>query len=267
MVERKLTRQELKEILYRRRYAVPNAVTVGNMFCGFLAIMYASSGRLEKAVFAILIAILLDGLDGRVARRLNATSKFGVEFDSFSDVVSFGLAPAVMMYHWAFQRVADEVGVAFTFLYALCAASRLARFNISVENLKSFSGLPTPGAAAFMVALVYCAPYQHESYLMAGVGMIASACIAYLMVSTIEFMSIKQFKFTGMKMRMRIFIGAIIVMVWIKPALGLLALSTVYAASGPYLRVRGYLPRWLGGWRSRSAARRESEPSESVAIH
>jgi CDP-diacylglycerol--serine O-phosphatidyltransferase len=267
MVERKLTRQELKEILYRRRYAVPNAVTVGNMFCGFLAIMYASSGRLEKAVFAILIAILLDGLDGRVARRLNATSKFGVEFDSFSDVVSFGLAPAVMMYHWAFQLVADEVGVGFTFLYALCAASRLARFNISVENLKSFSGLPTPGAAAFMVGLIYCAPYQHNSYLIAGVGMIASASIAYLMVSTIEFMSIKQFKFTGMKMRMRIFIGAIIVMVWIKPALGLLALSTFYVASGPFIRVRSYLPRWLGGARPRRAERTEREPRESVAIH
>lgn len=267
MVERKLTRQELKEILYRRRYAIPNAVTVGNMFCGFLAIMYASSGRLEKAVFAILIAILLDGLDGRVARRLNATSKFGVEFDSFSDLVSFGLAPAVMMYHWAFQRVADEVGVAFTFLYALCAASRLARFNISTENLKSFSGLPTPGAAAFMVALVYSAPYQHESYLIAGVGMIASGCIAYLMVSTIEFMSIKQFKFTGMKMRMRIFIGAIIVMVWIKPALGLLTLSTVYAASGPYIRVRELLPRWLGGHPARSPESEGRDVSESIAIH
>jgi phosphatidylserine synthase len=101
-----------------------------------------------------------------------------------------------------------------------------------------------------MVALIYCAPYQHDSYLMAGVGMVASASIAYLMVSTIEFMSIKQFKFTGMKMRMRIFIGAIIVMVWIKPALGLLTLSTVYVASGPYITVRRRLPRWLGGYRS-----------------
>jgi len=245
--EHRLTRQEIKDLLYRRRYAVPNAVTVGNMFCGFLAIMYASSGRLEKAVIAVLVAILLDGLDGRVARRLNATSKFGVEFDSFSDLVSFGLAPAVMMYHWAFQMAADEFGVAVTFLYALCAASRLARFNISSENLKSFSGLPTPGAAAFIVAIIYTSPQYHASYSVVAIGAVASVCIAYLMVSTIEFMSIKQFKFSGVKLRWRILLGLIIVLVWKNPALGLLALSGLYACSGPYLRVRSRLPRWLGG--------------------
>lgn len=245
--ERRLTRQELKELLYRRRYAVPNAVTVGNMFCGFLAIMYASSGRLEKAVFAILIAILLDGLDGRVARRLNATSKFGVEFDSFSDVVSFGLAPAVMMYHWAFQKSADEMGVAVTFLYALCAASRLARFNIASENLKSFTGMPTPGAAAFIAAVVYTAPYQHESYTIVAAATTALLVSAYLMVSTIEFLSIKQLKLSGIKLRGRIFIGLIIALVWKSPSLGLLALSGAYVASGPFLRIRHKLPVWLGG--------------------
>jgi CDP-diacylglycerol--serine O-phosphatidyltransferase len=183
------------------------------MFCGFIAIMYASSGRLEKAVFAILIAILLDGLDGRVARRLNATSKFGVEFDSFSDVVSFGLAPAVMMYHWAFQRSADEFGVAVTFIYALCAASRLARFNIASENLKSFTGMPTPGAAAFIAAIVFTAPYQHDSYGMVVLATIALVVAAYLMVSTIEFLSVKQLKLSGIKLKGRIFIGLIIALV------------------------------------------------------
>jgi CDP-diacylglycerol--serine O-phosphatidyltransferase len=245
--DKRLTRQELKELLYRRRYAVPNAVTVGNMFCGFIAIMYASSGRLEKAVFAILIAILLDGLDGRVARRLNATSKFGVEFDSFSDVVSFGLAPAVMMYHWAFQKSADEMGVAVTFLYALCAASRLARFNIASENLKSFTGMPTPGAAAFIAAIVYTAPYQHESYGIVALATVALVVSAYLMVSTTEFLSIKQLKLSGIKLRGRIFIGLIIALVWKSPSLGLLALSGAYVASGPFLRVRHRLPAWMGG--------------------
>jgi CDP-diacylglycerol--serine O-phosphatidyltransferase len=217
------------------------------MFCGFIAIMYASSGRLEKAVIAILIAILLDGLDGRVARRLNATSKFGVEFDSFSDLVSFGIAPAVMMYHWAFQRSADEVGVAVTFIYALCAASRLARFNISTENLKSFAGLPTPGAAAFIVAIIYTVPQQHEGYWFAAIGATAMIAIAYLMVSTIEFLSIKQLKLSGIRLKGRLFIGLIIALVWKSPSLGLLALSGAYAASGPFIAIRHYLPRWLGG--------------------
>lgn len=251
--ERKLTRQEIKDILYRRRYAIPNAVTVGNMFCGFLAIMYASSDRLEKAVVAILIAILLDGLDGRVARRLNATSKFGVEFDSFSDVVSFGLAPAVMMYHWAFQKSADEVGVAVTFLYALCAASRLARFNISAENLKSFSGLPTPGAAAFMAAVINTSPYVHEGYGLIPIALAVTLSVAYLMVSTVEFASIKSFKVTGVKMRVRLLIGVVMVLVWKDPGLGLLVLSGVYVLSGPFSVLRPYLPRWLGGNRVRSS--------------
>jgi CDP-diacylglycerol--serine O-phosphatidyltransferase len=245
----RVRRQEIKELLYRRRYAVPNAVTVGNMFCGFLAMMYASSDRLEKAVIAILIAILLDGLDGRVARRLNATSKFGVEFDSFSDVVSFGLAPAVMMYHWAFQRSADEFGVAITFIYALCAASRLARFNIASENLKSFTGMPTPAAAAFIVAIVYTAPYQHDSYSFVILATVALLIAAYLMVSTIEFLSIKQLKLSGIKLRGRLFIGVIIALVWKSPSMGLLALSSVYVASGPFLRIRSQLPKWLGGLR------------------
>lgn len=243
----RVTRQEIRELLYRRRYAVPNAVTVGNMFCGFIAIMYASSGRLEKAVFAILIAILLDGLDGRVARRLNATSKFGVEFDSFSDLVSFGLAPAVMMYHWAFQRSADEIGVAVTFLYALCAASRLARFNIASENLKSFTGMPTPGAAAFIAAMVFTAPYQHDSYGLVVLATVALVIAAYLMVSTIEFLSVKQLKLSGIKLKGRLFIGLVIALVWKSPSLGLLLLSGAYVASGPFMRIRHLLPGWLGG--------------------
>lgn len=246
-LERKMNRQELRELLYRRRYVVPNAVTVGNMFCGFLAIMYASADRFDKAVVAVLIAILLDGLDGRVARRLNATSKFGIEFDSFSDVVSFGLAPAVMMYHWAFRSVADEFGVLVTFFYALCAASRLARFNISAENLKSFSGLPTPGAAVFVVAVINAAPYQQGSYVAALVGAVTMITIGYLMVSTIEFFSIKQFKLAGVKFRARILLGLLIALMWYHPKLGLLVLAAAYAGSGPYLNARARLPVWLGG--------------------
>lgn len=262
MTERKITRQELKDILYRRRYAVPNAVTIGNMFCGFLAIMYASSGRFDKAVIAVLIAILLDGLDGRVARRLNATSKFGIEFDSFSDVVSFGIAPAVMMYHWAFHARADEFGIAVTFIYALCAASRLARFNISVENLKNFTGLPTPGAAVFVVSVINIAPHIQDSLIMTVLGTIVMLCMAYLMVSTVEFASIKQFKLAGVKLKGRILLGALIVLTWYSPPIGLLSLAFLYAASGPFLGIRGSLPRWLSGGRT---ARQESS-GKIVAI-
>src|SRR4051812_49244437 len=115
MTRVKLTPVDFKHRLYRRRYLLPNAVTVGNMFCGFLAMVYANAGHFEKAFAAVFFAILLDGLDGRVARRFNATSKFGVEFDSFSDLVSFGIAPAIMMYCWCFRAHADEFGVVVCF--------------------------------------------------------------------------------------------------------------------------------------------------------
>lgn len=245
--EKRISREELREILYRRRYAIPNAVTVGNMFCGFLAIMYSSTGRYEKAAISILFAILLDGLDGRVARRLNATSKFGIEFDSLSDLVSFGVAPAVMTYHWAFHRLAPDFGVALTFFYALCAASRLARFNISAENLKSFTGLPTPGAAIFVVSVINALPYEQNSYSMLMVGALTMLSIGYLMVSTIEFFSIKQFKLSGVKVRWHIALGLLIALTWYDSRLGLLALAGGYAGSGPFMRVRSRLPAWLGG--------------------
>lgn len=237
-MEKRLSRQELKEIIYRRRYLVPNAVTVGNMLCGFLAIMYATAGRLDKAVIAVLVAILLDGLDGRVARRLNATSKFGIEFDSFSDLVSFGLAPAILTYQWAFHLVADDLGIVFTFFYALCAASRLARFNISTENLKSFVGLPTPGAAAFVVACVNVYPYPMSSYLFVVVATILMVGVGYLMVSTEDFFSIKQFKLAGVKLRWRLAIGLLIALAWYNPPFGLLTIASLYVLSGPYRKVK-----------------------------
>ena len=232
--KKRLTREAIKERLYRRRYLVPNAVTVGNMFCGFLAIMYAATGRFENAVIAIFLAILLDGLDGRMARRLNATSKFGVEFDSFSDLISFGVAPAVMMYHWAFHATADKFGVWVTFIYAVCAAGRLARFNIAQENLKSFTGLPSPGAAAAVAAVVYFKPLVEPSFQLVIIGAAVMVSLGYLMVSRIEFISVKMFKISGARrVTAWVTIAALIALVYADPKTGLLAITVLYALSGP----------------------------------
>ncbi|MBX7144358.1 MAG: CDP-diacylglycerol--serine O-phosphatidyltransferase [Oligoflexia bacterium] len=225
-------RSELKDRLYRRRYLVPNAVTLGNMFCGFLTVIYAASGRFEKAVIAIAVAILLDGLDGRVARRLNATSRFGVEFDSFSDLVSFGIAPALLMYYWCFLNGADEFGVAMTFVYALCAASRLARFNISAENLQSFVGLPTPGAAGAVAAIVNCAPWAQNSWWAEILGTCVMLGLAYLMVSRVEFFSIKRMKLKGLRLFARVALGLLIALIWYNSRIGFLVLAFGYVGSG-----------------------------------
>lgn len=251
MEKRRLRSVELRDRFYRRRYLVPNAVTLGNMFCGFLAIIYATSNRLENAALAIGLAILLDGLDGRVARKLQATSKFGVEFDSFSDLVSFGVAPAILMYNWCFRVPADEWGVFVTFVYALCAAGRLARFNISDPNLKAFTGLPTPGAAGVIAAFIHAMPLVPPGYLSTFFGTIVMLFLSYLMVSKVEFFSIKTINLARIHPMAFLALGMLIALIWYSTRIGLLVLATGYCASG-VLRplVRG----------------RESKPSSTDAV-
>jgi CDP-diacylglycerol--serine O-phosphatidyltransferase len=226
-------RSRIKEVAYRRRYLVPNLVTLGNMFCGYLAIMYATSGRLSESVLTLTIAILLDGLDGRVARKLNATSPFGMEFDSFSDVVSFGVAPAVLMYHWGFSKTADEFGVFITFIFTLCAASRLARFNLTSTNLKGFSGLPTPGAAGAVLAIVHFMGPVTQSDTILTLGTLTMATLSFLMVSDIEFFSIKGLKLQGMSLFWQLMLGATIALVWYNSKIGFLLVALGYVFSGP----------------------------------
>lgn len=233
----KLRKVEFRERLYRRRYLVPNAVTLANMFCGFLAAIYSASGRFEKAALAIGIAILLDGLDGRVARRLNATSRFGLEFDSFSDLVSFGMGPAFLMYHWGFREFADEFGVLVTFVFVLCAASRLARFNISDPNLKSFTGLPTPGAAGAIAALVNFAPDMAGNQALAWFCATLMLILSYLMVSTYEFFSVKSLKVKEVPLFGRIALGGLIALIWYNSKVGFLVLAYGYCCSNLYMHI------------------------------
>lgn len=224
---------EFKNRLYRSRFLLPNLVTVGNLFCGLLTIIYASSERFDKACIAVMIAILLDGLDGQVARRFNATSKFGVEFDSFSDLVSFGLAPGLLMYYWAFLPQADEFGVFICFVYVISAASRLARFNITSENLNSFQGLPTPAAAAMVVALVNFdirSDYEILVILLATAIMVG---LGFLMVSNIPYFSLKRLKIMDTHIFVRIFLGAMVGFIWYKPTLALTVIISAYCLSGP----------------------------------
>jgi len=233
MSRKKLSRLELKEALYRRRYLIPNIVTLANLFAGFLTIIYAASGRFDKAVIAIAVAIVLDGIDGRVARRLNATSKFGLEFDSFADLVSFGVAPALLMYYWGFSLVADEFGVFVTFIFVLCAASRLVRFNIADENMRVFVGLPTPGAAAMVAAIVNFEPFVTQQPGLIVLNSLIIVSLSFLMVSQVEFFSIKGLKIKGMHYGWRVLIGMLIALIWYNHQIGFLALAGAYCASGP----------------------------------
>jgi CDP-diacylglycerol--serine O-phosphatidyltransferase len=241
----KTPREQLKERLYHGRFVVPNAVTIGSLFCGFLAVIYSTSARFEKASLAIGLAILLDGLDGRVARRLNATSKFGVEFDSFSDLISFGVAPAMLMYEWCFQpqMKADEFGVFVGFVYIVCAASRLARFNISDSDLKGFTGLPTPGAAALVAAVVNFAPAAEPTYGLVAASTVLMLGLAYLMVSKVPFFSIKKLEINTMRIRLRIIVAVLIGLLWYNGKIGFLVVASSYVLSGIVVLAKKRLKR------------------------
>ena len=253
----KISKVEVKERLYRRRYFLPNAVTVGNMFCGFLSIVYATSGRFEKAGFAILFAILLDGLDGRVARRFNACSRFGLEFDSLSDLISFGVAPAILMYQWCFRLGADEFGVVVSFVYCVCAASRLARFNVTDTGLHAFEGLPSPGAAGMIAAVTYTAPeIAHNDPWLTALCAAVTLLTGYLMVCHIEFRSVKTIKIGNMHLIAQVISAAAIVTIWYKPGLGFVALAGFYCLSGPLGEV-------CRAYQSSRAARREGRQASS----
>lgn len=228
-------RIRFKERMYRNRYILPNLVTVGNMFCGFLAIFYSFSGNFTKAILAIIFAIVFDGLDGRTARKLNACTQFGFEFDSLSDLVSFGLAPAILCYNWAMVMHFKEFGVFISFIYVVCAAGRLARFNCTEENLKSFQGLPSPAGALALISMVYAFRKVEPTYVWAVVASIVVCYVAFLMVSNYKFLSIKLLKMSKLRMYGRIFIAIFLGLLWCYPKEGFILISVVYCASGPII--------------------------------
>jgi len=191
---------------YKRRgiYLLPNAFTTAAMFAGFYAVVAAMSGFFEKASVAIFIAMILDGIDGRVARLTNSQSEFGAEYDSLSDMVSFGLAPALVVYEWALHSLIDagwywgKLGWLAAFIYAATAAMRLARFNtqIGVADKRYFQGLPSPSAAAVLAGMVWvCFDMGIKGEDVAIPAMIITVLTGLLMISNILYYSFKEVNF------------------------------------------------------------------------
>jgi CDP-diacylglycerol---serine O-phosphatidyltransferase len=175
-------------------YLLPSMFTMGNMFCGYCCIVYAIRGEFATAAPFIGFAMVLDMLDGRVARMTGATSDFGIEFDSLADVVSFGMAPALLAFMWGLQPL-GRIGWAASFLFVAAAAVRLARFNIQSgsQDKRYFVGMPSPAAAAVPAATVFAYPvgFQMPVHAIAVLAMVVVP--ALLMVSTIRFRSFKTF--------------------------------------------------------------------------
>jgi CDP-diacylglycerol--serine O-phosphatidyltransferase len=276
-------------------YLLPSLFTMGNIAAGFYAILMALQGAVDKnpwyfdsAAKAIGIAVVLDGLDGRIARMTNTASDFGRELDSLADVITFGVAPAVLAWIWGFRLLPKidgslpwwinltsedlhqkllNLGMVASFIFLCASASRLARFNIDKNpqpsnpgrpGKKYFVGMPTPGGAAIIAAMVHFADGHPVDYWWASVSWCALiVAVGFLMVSTWRFPS---FKDIDLRQRRRfwtiIILGALIFLIWRFSQLVLFLMALTYMLSGVLLRF---------GWAMRR--RKDLPPPPQVLIH
>jgi len=221
--------------LRRGVYLLPSLLTMGNMFCGYACVVYAMRGEYETAAPFIGFAIVLDMLDGRIARMTGTTSAFGVEFDSLADVISFGVAPAILSFAWGLSSL-GRLGWAAGFLFVAAAAMRLARFNIQSArpggDKRYFVGLPSPAAAAIPAATVYAYPWGLYDYRAALPAIAMVIVPAALMVSTIRFRSFKTLDSqTRRPYTVLIFVAAAIMLIATHPRFMLVFIAYGYLAS------------------------------------
>jgi CDP-diacylglycerol---serine O-phosphatidyltransferase len=231
--------------LSRGLFVLPTLFTVGNLFCGYLSIWASIRGTFETAAYLVIVAAVLDALDGRIARLTNSASEFGEEYDSLADLVSFGVAPAVLAYSWGLSDF-HRLGWVTSFLFVVCGSMRLARFNIQtkVVDKRYFVGLPIPAAAATIVTLVLATPDRLVSRVwMAGL-LVLTVIVSYLMISTIRYRSFKDLDLR--RSRPAWILPAIAVALAIfafLPKWTLLTAAITFAVSGPIGKVATLLRR------------------------
>ena len=215
-------------------YLLPSLLTMGNMFCGYACVVYAMRGAYETAAPFIGIAVVLDMLDGRIARLTGTTSAFGLEFDSLADIISFGMAPALLSFAWGLSSL-GRLGWAAGFLFVAAAAMRLARFNVQSAgggDKRYFVGMPSPAAAAIPAATVFAYPAGLYDYRAALPALAMVLVPAVLMVSTIRFRSFKTLD--SQKRRpytVLLFIAAGIILIATHPQVMLVVIAYGYLAS------------------------------------
>ncbi|MDA2938144.1 CDP-diacylglycerol--serine O-phosphatidyltransferase [Acidobacteria bacterium AH-259-A15] len=223
--------------LRRSVYLLPSVFTVGTIFAGFYAIISTLNGQFESAAVAIGIAVVLDGLDGRVARLANATSDFGLQLDSLADVISFGIAPAILIYSWGLGEFGKFARFS-TFVFLICGAMRLARFNVQLKDLKHFAGLPIPAGAGFVAATVHLFGEPPDSLFFKFYLVGITYLISFLMLSTIRYPSLKQLNLGRGKSHLNVLMLALLVagVIWYSQQV-LMVIATVYLCSGLFARV------------------------------
>jgi CDP-diacylglycerol---serine O-phosphatidyltransferase len=247
---------------------VPNLFTIGNIFCGYYSIISTVRGNWDDAAVLIGIGYILDGLDGRIARLTKTTSEFGVQLDSLADVITFGVAPALLAFHWGFgasdglegsvAKNVRQLGSVASFLFVVCGTLRLARFNIQAKkppettSKRYFVGLPIPAAAGMLAAVVH---FFKTPTLMVGSALLWSFLIllvAFLMISTVRYFSFKELDVKKARPSFALFGTALMIsLIYLYSEPVLLALATIYLSSGLITNlvntVRRFLPGRTGG--------------------
>lgn len=234
----KESEQLTKRIQSRGIYLLPNLLTTAALFAAFYSIVAAMKGHFDVAATAIFVSIVADGLDGRVARMTNTQTAFGAQYDSLSDMVAFGLAPALVNYSWSLAHL-GKLGWLVAFLYTAATALRLARFNTQVqdEDKRYFQGLTCTSAAGVMASVVALgSSYEIEGYLLAVPIALLSIILAGLMVSTIRYHSFKQIDWKGkVPFFVVVTVVLVIVAIAIDPPQVLFLIFFLYAFSGPVI--------------------------------
>ena len=237
-VEEEEHTQEGQKVKRRGIYLWPNLITTAALLSGFYSIIASMNGEFTQAIYAIFLAALFDGLDGRVARAIGAQSPFGEQFDSLSDLLAFGVAPAILMYSWCLHDL-GRIGLAACFVYIACAAFRLARFNvqIGVVDKRYFIGVASPLAAVIIITLVWVAQDFPQIFDVRELGIqifnaIAIIAVGLLMISNIKYYSFKTFD----RKRVPFFVLPIAVFIFsaitYNIPVGILVISIIYALSG-----------------------------------
>ncbi len=230
-------RRGLRRLKDRRAvYLLPNMITCTSMFFGFLSIIWSVQGRFIDACLALLVSALMDGLDGKVARLTHSASEFGVQFDSLADLVAFGLAPAMLVWHWQLHLL-GRFGVAIAFLYAACGALRLARFNVNAhtDSKRFFIGLPIPAASCSLVAFVFFAERLAPGYptFILALTALLTVCTGLLMVSSVRYFSFKEYDiFRAHPYRVLIIFVVLMSLLYSQPRIVGFLYCALYIASG-----------------------------------
>lgn len=230
------TDEKTEKAPQRGIYLLPNLLTTLALFAGFYAIVAGMKGHFEAAAIAIFVAMVADGLDGRVARLTNTQTPFGGQYDSLSDMAAFGIAPALVLYSWSLSHL-GKLGWLAAFLYTAATALRLARFNTQPSDKHYFQGLPCPSAAGMLASIVWMgSSYDFDGPFLAAPIAFLNVILATFMVSTIRYSSFKSIDFKGrvpfLTVVMAVFVLAVIAL---DPAEALFGVFSIYVVSGPII--------------------------------